>query len=364
MNKPKIAFVIGSLRSGGAERVITTLANALISDMDVRILTFKEVIPFYELHPEVKVIAYAKDYPKPKHLIQSIGLNLKLLRFLSQYFKSENIQLAIGFITMSNILTTLAARKAGIPSVISERNNPKFESTAKFWKMMRKYVYKKASILVVQTEAVKQVYKPLMPIQKIKVIPNPVSESLSIRRSEIEDRKQIILNVGRLTWQKNQKLLIRAFSSLAPKGWKLLIVGKGKLEADLRSEILKSPMSESIEIRPPSSNIHEVYNQASIFAFPSRFEGFPNALLEALHFGIPAISADCPFGPSELIENNKNGFLIASENQEELEEKLKILIENAEIRNSMAHHARLGTEPFREPLVLKQWKQVFEQLIH
>ena len=364
MTKPKIAFVIGSLRSGGAERVITTLANALISEMDVCIVTFKDVVPFYELHPEVKVISYARDYPKPKHLLQSISLNLKLLRFLTHTFRSENIQLAIGFITMSNILTTLAAKQAGIPSVISERNNPKFESTATFWKFLRKFVYKKASILVVQTEAVKDVYKPLINIQKIKVIPNPVSETLSQQRIENQERKSIILNVGRLTWQKNQKMLIRAFSNIAPKDWKLVIVGKGKLEATLKSEISKSEVSDMIELKSPSSSIHELYNQASIFAFPSRFEGFPNALLEALHFGIPSISTDCPYGPSELIENEKNGFLIASENQGELEEKLKLLIENAELRNSMANQAKLGTEPFREPLVLKQWKQVFEQLIH
>lgn len=364
MTKPKIAFVIGSLRSGGAERVITTLANALISEMDVCILTFKEAVPFYELHPEVKVIPYAIDYPKPKHLFQSIGLNLKLLRFLTQTFRSEKIQLAIGFITMSNIMTTLAAKQAGIPSVISERNNPEFEATATLWKFLRKFVYKKASILVVQTEAVKEVYKPLIHIQKIKVIPNPVSETLSQQRNENQERKHIILNVGRLTWQKNQKMLIRAFSNVAPKDWKLVIVGKGKLEGALRSEISKSDISEAIELKAPDANIHELYNQASIFAFPSRFEGFPNALLEALHFGIPSISTDCPYGPSELIENEQNGYLISSENQTELEEKLRVLIESEELRNTMSKKARELTEPFREPLVLKQWKQVFEQLIH
>lgn len=363
MTKPKIAFVIGSLRSGGAERVITTLANSLISEMDVCILTFKDVEPFYKLSPNIRVIPYATDYKKPQNLLSSIRLNIKLTRFLLKTFKSEGIQLAVGFITMSNIITTIAGKIARIPVVISERNNPKFEATAAFWKFLRKYVYGSASILVVQTDAVKNFYLPFIANKKIRVIPNPISESLSKQRKLDCPKSQIILNVGRLTWQKNQKMLIRAFGRIAPENWKLMIVGKGKLESELINEIESSGMSHAIELIGPNSEIHELYIKASIFAFPSRFEGFPNALLEALHFGIPSISTDCPYGPSELIASGKNGFLVESENQAQLEEKLKLLIEDASLRDAMSKAAAESTESYRESKILGVWNSLFQELL-
>lgn len=363
MTKSKIGFVIGSLRSGGAERVITILANSLSSEMDVFILTFKDVQPFYELYPNIRVIPYAKDYDKPRNLWSSIQLNVKLTRFLIQTIKKEGIQLAIGFITMSNILTTIAGKFTGIPVIISERNNPKYEATAAFWKFLRKYVYGSASILVVQTDAVKKFYLPFIKHKKIRVIPNPISESLSQQRKLDSTKERIILNVGRFTWQKNQKMLIRAFSKIAPMDWKLVIVGKGKLENELKNEIEASGLSHSIELKGPNSEIHEMYNRAGIFAFPSRFEGFPNALLEALHFGIPSISTDCPYGPSELIKSCENGFLIESDNQVQLEEMLKLLIEDQTLRDLMSRNAIESTESFRESKIIEIWNSLFKEFL-
>jgi GalNAc-alpha-(1->4)-GalNAc-alpha-(1->3)-diNAcBac-PP-undecaprenol alpha-1,4-N-acetyl-D-galactosaminyltransferase len=264
---------------------------------------------------------------------------------------------------MSNILTTIAGKFTGIPVIISERNNPKYEATAAFWKFLRKYVYGSASILVVQTDAVKKFYLPFIKHKKIRVIPNPISESLSQQRKLDSTKERIILNVGRFTWQKNQKMLIRAFSKIAPMDWKLVIVGKGKLENELKNEIEASGLSHAIELKGPNSEIHEMYNRAGIFAFPSRFEGFPNALLEALHFGIPSISTDCPYGPSELIKSCENGFLIESDNQAQLEEMLKLLIEDQTLRDLMSRNAIESTESFRESKIIEIWNSLFKEFL-
>lgn len=354
--KKKIGFVIGKLSSGGAERVISTLSNELIERFDITIITFSKATPFYVLDGRINVIPCLEKAEKPKSMIDSLKLNYTLVKRIAKISKQEEIDILIGFITSANILTVLAAKRNGIPSVISERNNPLVEDVPKLWEILRRYVYPMADTLVLQTKGIKKLYEKKIKAHKIAILPNPISSRLSeLRRTDTRQEK-IILSVGRLDKNKCHDELITAFHTIRPKGWKVKIIGDGNKKETLTKLIESYDLSESIQIISKVKNIDKYYNEASIFVFTSKTEGFPNALLEAMHFGLPCISTDCNFGPSDLIINGENGYLISVNDQEALTNRLSDLISNKNLQLKFSENAKQTTEQYKSENVVSQWE--------
>lgn len=362
--KKKIAFVIGSLSSsGGAERVISTLSNELIDKYEIIIITFVKGTPFYSINDNIKVIPCRETIVTPTSVFESLKLNYQLVKNVSKIIKTEKVDLAIGFITSANIVAVLAAKLNKIPSIISERNNPMIEDVPRFWVILRSLVYPKASKVILQTEGVKKFFTKRIKNDKIAILPNPISSDLSLKRKENATKEKIILTVGRLDANKCHNLILKALKNIDTEDWKLVIVGSGPKEEELNNYIAENNLANKAEIVGKIKQIDSYYNKAGIFVFTSRTEGFPNVLLEALHFGIPAISTDCNFGPSEIIENGENGYLIPMNDQGELEDKLTRLIKNKELREKFSKNAKISTKKFQSNAVVEQWDKVIESLI-
>ena len=362
-NKKKIGFVIGKLSSGGAERVISTLSNNLIEKFDITIITFYKSQPFYNLDQRISVV-HCEEFPKKSlSTIQSIRLNYILLKKISKILKTAHIDIAVGFITSANILTVLASKLNKIPSIICERNNPLMEDVPKFWVILRRLVYPRADTIVLQTQGIKKIYKGKIRSNKIVVLPNPISAELSQLRGSNIKREKLILSVGRLDKNKDHEILIKAFSSIHPKDWRVIIIGDGNKKKQLTKLIEDLNLSNKIKIISKVKDIHEYYNKSSIFAFTSKTEGFPNALLEAMHFGLPSISSNCDFGPSDLIENGINGFLIPVSDQEELINKLTLLIEDKNLRNKFSENAKETTKKYTSENVIIFWESMINRIL-
>lgn len=361
--KKKIGFVIGSLSSGGAERVISTLSNELIEKYEIVIITFEKSNPFYSLHNKVRVIHCKKIIHTPSSLFQSLKLNYQLLKGVYKIIKSEKIDIIIGFITSANIIATIAAKLNSTPCIISERNNPMIEEVPKFWIILRNYIYPLADKLILQTEGVKKFYVNKIKSHKISILPNPISTDLSLLRNEDIVKEKIILTVGRLDANKCHDLIINAFKNINSKDWKLVIVGTGPMENELKKLVKKHNVQDKVEILGKVKQIHEYYNKAGIFVFASRMEGFPNALLEAMYFGIPTISTDCNFGPSEIINDGENGYLIPIEDQNMLEKRLTNLIGDEKLRDKFSNNSKLTTKTFLCDAVVKKWDKVISSSI-
>lgn len=358
MEKKTIAFIVGSLGSGGAERVISTLSNQLVNTYNVCIITFKDVPPFYPLDNRIKVLPCFEIIKPSSNIIQALKVNYDLYHKISSYLRDEKINLCIGFLTSSNVLSVLAARANKIPVIVSERNNPNASKTSSIWKAMRKFTYPKANYVVVQTEIIKQFYSNWIEESKLRILHNPLSPDLNCKSMPDEARDNLILNVGSLTEQKGQDMLIKAFAKINPKEWKLMIVGEGGKRKIYEEFIRSLNMTGKIFLPGRMKNISDYYNSAKIFAFPSLFEGFPNALIEAMYMGLPSISTDCPTGPSELISDGKNGFLVAIGDEENFTEKLKMLIQNQDLRIKFSEHAKRAVEDFSVEKVLKEWEEI------
>ncbi|MCM4172553.1 glycosyltransferase family 4 protein [Arenibacter sp. TNZ] len=360
VKKQKIAFVIPSLGAGGAERVVSTLANALIKNYEVYIITFIKIVPFYKLHKDVQLVHCVDKITPSRNIFNALKSNYILLKKINAIVKKEKIQLLIGFLTSANVLSVLAAKSNSIPCIISERNNPNKNKVNKFWKILKNFSYHKANFLVVQTKEIKEYYVSSVTEEKLIILPNPISDELSLKRDKKALKENIILNVGRLTRQKAQDVLIKSFSRIDDKNWKLLIIGEGPKKKDYEQLVEKLDLKDRVLIKSKTKNIDKYYNSCSIFAFSSIFEGFPNALIEAMHFGIPCISTDCPTGPSELIEDGINGFLIPMNNEEVLTEKINQLISKEDLRLSFGKNGQKTVDQFRVDYVVKQWNRIIQ----
>lgn len=354
--KKKIGFVIGTLSSGGAERVISTLSNEMIERFDITIITLVKSSPFYALDDRIKLVYCFEEIDQPKSMFDSIRLNYNLTRRISQLAKKEGINILIGFITSANIITAIAAKINRIPCIISERNNPLMNEVPKFWVILRGIVYPMANTLVLQTKGVKRIYEKKIKSHKLSILPNPISADLTKLRDNSIKKENIILSVGRLDKNKAHEQLITAFHTIRPEGWKVQIIGDGVKKQELLDLISSYNLGDKIEIISKVKNIHKYYNEASVFVFTSKTEGFPNALLEALHFGLPCISTNCNFGPSDLIEDGVNGNLIPVNNLEALTTKLSNLLSDKDLQKQFSIKGKQSTEKYISKNVVAQWE--------
>lgn len=361
--KPKkIAFVINNLGSGGAERVVSSLANEFCSTYTVLIITLEKAQPFYSLNKSIELLHCTETISPSKSIFQALNTNLGILRKLAGLLKKSKVDICLGFMTTPNVLAVLAAKWVNIPVIISERNNPFLEDkiVPKFWKVLRTLTYPRTDYLVVQTETIKKYYTQKVSDKKLVIIPNPINPDFE--QSIKQERRNIVLNVGRLSEQKNQDLLIRAFSNVRPKNWELHIVGEGGKRNSLERLIQKLNLSDYVKLIGQVKTIQSYYESSKIFAFTSIYEGFPNALIEAMHFGLACVSTDCPSGPSELIEDGQNGFLVPVNGQELLEIRLSTLMADESLTTKFGLAAKNSAAKFDIKSISSQWSALIDSL--
>ncbi|WP_033958597.1 glycosyltransferase [Psychroserpens jangbogonensis] len=364
--KKTIGFTIGSLNPGGAERVITCLANELVANYNVIIITLEKCDSFYELNPKIMLLNCNLIIPENQNMIGSIRNHSKTIKKISGFIKSESIDLMIGFTTSVNVLSIISAKLNNIPIIISERNNPIADPPNKFWKILRNSLYRFTDYLVVQTSSNKDFYAKIIPSKKIVIIKNPVAPTLTSKRIIREENKKnkTILTVGRLDSNKSQDLLIKAYSNISNKNdWQLQIIGDGDKMDEYKTIAKDLNIDHTVSFLGNVSNVYDYYNNASIFVFTSKSEGYPNALAEALYFGIPSISTNCPHGPSDLIDNDINGILIEVDNQKMLEHQLKRLMIDEDLRDNLSKSAIVKSHKLDISLITSSWTEYFNKLL-
>jgi len=222
------------------------------------------------------------------------------------------------FLSNVNIAAILAARWAGVPVVVSERAYPPAVPIGTIWKVLRRWLYPRADVVVMQaTEGLNWLRREI-PAANGTVIGNPVqlplppAPPLLDPQSTCRPGKRILLSMGRLNSQKRFDLLIEAFARIASRqpDWNLVILGEGELRQNLEDLIRRHGLVDRIVLPGRAGNPQAWFDRADAFALVSDYEGFPNALLESLVAGLPALATDCPTGPGELVEDGVNGVLL------------------------------------------------------
>lgn len=365
MNKRKTAFIIHSLTLGGAQRVLTTLANNFVDSQEVTIITFIDGEPFYKLKKDIKLIACYNEIKPSPNPIQALQSNYSLFKRINTIVRKNNFDVLIGFMTTANVLATLVGKFNGIPVIISERTNPHHQILPKFWKLMRTISYRYSDMLVVQTQIIKRYFEDKIPENKLVILPNPLSIELTDKRvlNNYAEKKNIILSIGRLTKSKAHDILIKAFAQTDYKEWELWIAGDGPEFDQLLKLTRDLNIDGNVKLLGLFKDVPSLYNVSKIFAFSSTYEGFPNALIEAMHFGLACISTDCPTGPSELIKDGENGYLVPVNDINEMSLKLKNLMKSDPTIIRFGKKSVVTVHSFEEQYVVQKWKNIINNSI-
>lgn len=329
----KLIIFTGTLSHGGSERVISILSKALVKRFDqIEIILYHDKPIWYKLDESVKVTIIDKEINKKKNLIN------KLL-WLRRYVMKNNTDLVISFLAPYNIFSILSLIGVNIPIIVAERNDPRYIPNKNYLRKLRNLLYKFSTSIVVQTLNNKQYFSKNLQ-KKIEVIYNPISlgdySGLALRT--IKEKK--IVTVGRLINQKNQSMLIEAFSEVYKKfpEYRLVIYGEGDLRGKLNKQVEDLNLKDVVFLEGVKKDIHRLISDAELFVLTSEFEGMPNALIEAMSLGLPCISTKVS-GAVDLIQSNKNGILIDKGNVNELVENIIKVIENKKFANSLGKNA-------------------------
>lgn len=315
----KICFVLPSLKMGGLERVVLNLSNyfSLNKDIELHVISLTGNDDFYVLPDNVIL------HLPPKHDFNTINTIIYLSKYLRRVVKSINPNSCLSFGEMYNSFFLISTLGLNTKKFVSDRSQPN-KNWGVFHNTLRQLIYRYADGVICQTQFSYDFTKYFVKPSKISIIPNPILVPPCI--SDISKKEKIILFVGRLIKSKNVSKLIEVFLGLNSKDWKLWIVGDGPEMDFIQKNLIHSGRTENIKIWGKQKDVSFFYNKASVFAFPSSSEGFPNAILEAMSFSLPIVSFNCIAGPSDLIQNGENGFLVDIGDYAMFKEKLEYLI--------------------------------------
>ncbi len=350
----RIALVIGSLQGGGAERVAAVLARAWRGQgRDVTLVTLEspDAVPAYGLDPGLPVLRLDGLWPA-RHKLQALARELGSARRLRCALCGLRPDVVLGFLDQANVLALLACLGTGLPVVVSERVHPGHQPLGRAWRVLRRALYPRAAALVVQTPEIGRWCRRWN--ARVPVIPNPVLAA----GPACADPGPVLLAAGRLVPQKGFDLLIRAFGLLAQKHprWSLVIHGEGPLRPMLEEQARAAGLEGRISLPGWVPDLAERMPRARVFVLPSRYEGFPNVLGEAMAAGLACVAADCPGGgPAALIRQEEDGLLVPPGDAPALAGALDALLSDPLLRQRLGSRARDAAGRFSLERVLGLW---------
>ncbi len=356
-----LALVISSLSSGGAERVLTSMANYWAGvGHEVTLLTLASPSqqPFYPLDPGVKLkqLGLVTQSSNP---LAAAAANIRRVFHLRKAIKNTRPDTVISFMDTTNVLTLLACRPLDVPVIASERIDPAQYCPGRIWAMLRCWTYSQAATIVIQTKGVKDRLPPRQ--QKLaQVIPNPVQIPDAVQPPIVETSRPLLLAVGRLTKQKGFDILLKAFALIADKhpDWTLAVFGDGQERAALTTQRNNLGLNTRVLLPGTTPDMFAQYRAADAFVLCSRFEGFPNVLLEAMACGLPCVAFDCPSGPGEIVEHGKNGLLAEPNNVDALAKNIDTLMSNNKQRSMLGQEAKKVLDHYALPSVMARWNSL------
>ena len=372
----RLTITVPSLSLGGAEGVAAMMANHWAQAGDVVSLitldssetdTFplSETIQRYEL-------GLMQD---SRNLLQAVFNNRQRVRRLRDVIIESEPDVVISLTDRMNVLTLLATQKLNRPVLISERSDPRHHPIGRLWSFLRKRTYPRATALVVQTQGVADFCQQWMKGTSIKVIPNAVPAPRSpdipvVTEQMVLSRppSKVIYGMGRLSYEKGFDRLIDAFSNLAEEypDWKLKILGEGPLRESLQATINERGLQEQIELTGWVEDPELYLDQGELFVLPSRYEGFPNALLQAMSRGLVCISFDCESGPVDIACEGMQVILLPSKDVSELsmiherENVMRSYMNDEILYKELAINSLEVTERFSTARYFQAW----DKLIH
>lgn len=356
----KILFYFNSMTpAGGIERVISTLANHFSEFMDVTILVKDKAYSHYPLSNKIKIVSLNSNLDldmnnKIKRVAQA-GVNLIQSSSKLKAFLASN-QFDLFYLAHPlNVLEFHLAKGIDKKVIITEHGGINAYNVV--YKKIKQWLYPRSRCYVVPTTSDAEVYSKLgFPVNYIPHF----KSSLSYERSDLSNK--VVLSIGRMTEAKRQWIMIDLWQKIVNqhqiKDWQLHLVGSGNLQEQLTNKIVNLGLQEYVKILPPVQDVEKYYKSASVFMLTSHSEGFGMVLLEAISFGLPCISYDCPSGPRDIVDNEVNGYLIPMDDFNALEIATVELLNDVEKLKLFANGAYSTSLKWNDEVVLDKWKKI------
>ena len=360
----KIAFHLNSLQQGGAERVVSNLANRFAKE-GYEVVIATEWYGTDEFALDQKVRRVHVGLTKEDENRSRISKMLRRIWYLRRFMKKEKPDVVVAF-TRGVLYRALAAGiGTGIPVVISVRTDPVGHYDKKADKLRIPLLFPHAAGCVFQTEGAKAFFAPYLQ-ENSRIILNPLNPKY-VGVPEPAVRTKDVVQSGRLVDFKNQPMLIRAFLKVHEKHPDYTLKIYGPDSKDGTKEILESIIHENhaedfVKLMGGSNTLEKDLADAALYAFSSDWEGLPNALMEAMALGLPVVSTDCPCGgPKTLIEDGVNGLLVPIMDEKAMTDVILRLIEDRELAERLGREARKISERANEDAVFEQWQTYLQE---
>jgi glycosyltransferase involved in cell wall biosynthesis len=375
-NIPKINLLvfIYSMGDGGAERVTASLTNHWAAmEWKITLVTLAPVTwDLFDLNPAIQRISLdmASESSNP-----FLGLwhNINRIKALRKVLKQTQPNLALAMMTTSNVLLALASLGlTTVKTIGSERTHPPQLPLGYLWETLRRHTYGLLNAVTCLSSEGKIWIEKNTSAKNILVVSNAAiwplarKDPLLIPGSFIKKERRLLLAAGRLATEKCFDGLIQVFSKLVfnHTEWDLVIVGEGQLRTAIEQQIERSGLQSRVFLPGRAGNIGDWYERANIFVLSSRFEGFPNGIIEAMAYGLPVVSFDCDTGPRDIIRDQIDGILVRQGDFDELAEALNRLMSDDLLRKKYAERAIEVRERFSISEVTGKWEKLFVALLH
>lgn len=355
----KLLFYISTIRSGGAARVMTNLANQFAEDgNDIYFLTNFADSMEYVLSK--KVTRETIDETELNDNI--IKKNARRCYRLRNYIKKIKPDVVISFMPENDARNYISTRGLKVRTVMSVRNDPKILFKGSIKKRLFRYIYNHADAVVFQTEDARNWFGDnFKPYNRI-IMNQTAKKFYEVERSNCP---QGIVTLGSFLPKKNHKLLIKAFSKIVDiVSDDLWIYGNGELEDEYIRLVMELNIQNRVHICNYSETPQLILAKAKLFVLSSNYEGMPNVLLEALACGVPTISTDCPCGgPRMVLENKKNGILVPINDANKLADAMKKILLDEQLQLSLSINARKKAELFAPETVYRIWYEFVNEIV-
>ncbi len=363
--KCDIAFLISDLDVGGAQRVLVNLANQLTSDgCQIALITMDTSdSDYFQFDERIQRIELGVKEPSTS-FVSAMRANMRRIVLLRNVIRDSGAACIVSFVGRMNILTIIATRFLGKKVIISERNDPARESLGVLWDVMRRFVYGRADVVTANSRGAIKSLSRYVQENKLCYVPNVMTKVATQYRSV--NREKWILAVGRLEPQKGYDVLLEAFAQLSSRvdEWKLVIIGEGSQKLYLKELAEKLGIPSERMVWKGKRDPYPFYFLSSIFVLPSRYEGTPNALIEALQCGLPAIVSDTSSGALEYVENGKTGLVIPVDDPVKLLAALDQLVKNQKLRQRLGEAGKRYVNKEGDGSAIAMWKDLLQLDAH
>lgn len=369
MDKKRIAFYIGSLGKGGAERVMRNLAEYFYEQgYEVFMVTKLIEENEYALNPAIpRIVA---DITKEEETGKRLGNLVARVKKLRSIWEEIQPDVIVSFIKKNNLMALASANPLKIPVIVSVRSAPARELSGRGVKQLTFLMFRKAAGIVLQTTQAKEFFPKSLQKKSI-ILQNSINRDFieyldSHAYDEENGDNHRVITVGRIDDNKNQKMLAKAFINVAEANsdWTLHFYGDGEGADKVKSIANDSKVSDRIFFHGVVDDVPEQMSKADIFVLPSKVEGMPNALIEAMAMGKACISTDCPCGgPADIMENNVSGILIPVDDIKALEDSLSRLMADEKLRKELGHEASKLRVRLAPDQINNQWKEYIDSII-